>query len=223
MLINLRDTRVVISTTAPNAVLIDDHALFRTGLRMIVQSHPQIHGIAEAGSVREAEAFASAQVQLVFLDVQLPQINGLDGIRWLRSLFPNARILVVSASIGEQAEQLAQERGAHGYVSKAASADDILGAISSLLAGKMHFSLLKAASTTSTSTASRLTHRQLEVLRLLADGKSNKLIARSMELSESTVRVHVAAIFTHFDVNSRTAATLAAQRAGLVGLGGTLL
>lgn len=213
---------MVNSSSTPNAVLIDDHALFRTGLRMIVQSHPQIHGIAEAGSIREAETFASEHVQLVFLDVQLPQINGLDGLRWIRSLFPQARILVVSASMGTQAEQLAQERGAHGYISKAASADDILSAITTLLNGKEFFSQLVASYSQPRGSASRLTSRQLDVLRLLAAGQSNKLIARDMELSESTVRVHVAAVFTHFGVNSRTAATLAAQRAGLVSLGGAM-
>ncbi len=218
----MRDTYMVNSSSTPNAVLIDDHALFRTGLRMIVQSHPQIHGIAEAGSIREAETFASEHVQLVFLDVQLPQINGLDGLRWIRSLFPQARILVVSASMGTQAEQLAQERGAHGYISKAASADDILSAITTLLNGKEFFSQLVASYSQPRGSASRLTSRQLDVLRLLAAGQSNKLIARDMELSESTVRVHVAAVFTHFGVNSRTAATLAAQRAGLVSLGGAM-
>jgi DNA-binding NarL/FixJ family response regulator len=197
-------------------LLIDDHTLFRTGLRLIVQDHPGVGSIAEAGSVAEACALAPAAVDLILLDIQLPGMSGLDGLRLLRQAHPRARIVLVSASIAPDAVHEARSRGADGFLPKSASGEDILEAISVSLSGEPCFPLNSGnTATTRAPAAPSLTARQLEVLSLLCTGKPNKVIARDLGLSENTVRVHVAAIFAQLGVNSRSAALLAAQRLGL--------
>ena len=187
-------------------LLVDDHTLFRTGLRLIVQDHPSVGSIAEAGSIADACALQQADTDLVLLDIQLPGMSGLDGLRLLRQACPKARIVLVSASVAPDAIHEARARGADGFLPKSASAEDILEAISCALSGQPCFPI---------NSGNSATVRQLDVLSLLCTGRPNKVIARDLGLSENTVRVHVAAIFAQLGVNSRSAALLAAQRLGL--------
>ena len=197
-------------------LLVDDHNLFRTGLRLIVQDHADVGEIAEAGSIAEACALQAVDTDLVLLDIQLPGMNGLDGLRPLRQACPRARIVLVSASVAPDAIHEARARGADGFLFKSASAQDILDAITCALAGQPCFPIHSSHSAAvRVPGAPSLTARQLEVLALLCTGKPNKVIARDLGLSENTVRVHVAAIFAQLGVNSRSAALLAAQRMGL--------
>lgn len=197
-------------------LLVDDHNLFRTGLRLIVQDHPGVGPIAEAGSIDEACATGAEDTDLVLLDIQLPGMSGLDGLGPLRRAFPRARIVLVSASVAPDAVHEARARGADGFLFKSASAEDILNAITSALAGQPCFPVHGShASAPRAPDVPALTARQLEVLALLCTGRPNKVIARDLGLSENTVRVHVAAIFAQLGVNSRSAALLAAQRMGL--------
>ncbi|RYF53125.1 MAG: response regulator transcription factor [Comamonadaceae bacterium] len=197
-------------------LLVDDHNLFRTGLRLIVQDHAGVGEIAEAGSIAEACALQAVDTDLVLLDIQLPGMNGLDGLRPLRQACPRARIVLVSASVAPDAIHEARARGADGFLFKSASAQDILDAITCALAGQPCFPTHnRHGAAARAPDAPSLTARQLEVLALLCTGKPNKVIARDLGLSENTVRVHVAAIFAQLGVNSRSAALLAAQRMGL--------
>jgi two-component system, NarL family, nitrate/nitrite response regulator NarL len=200
-------------------LLVDDHTLFRTGLRLIVQDHPSVAQIAEAGSIAQACALALSALDLVLLDIQLPGMSGLDGLHLLRKSYPQARIVLVSASMAPDAVREARLRGADGFLPKSAGAQDILNAITLALAGQPCFppEVACPAPACLAGTASpSLTARQLDVLLLLCSGKPNKVIARDLGLSENTVRVHVAAIFSQLGVNSRSAALLQAQRWGLV-------
>lgn len=201
-------------------LLVDDHNLFRTGLRLIVQDHPSVGFIAEAGSVAEACALQMSDADLVLLDIQLPGMSGLDGLRLIRQACPQARIVLVSASVAPDAVHEARSRGADGFLPKSASGEDILDAITCALAGLPCFPAHsgQAQPAPRGAGASALTARQLDVLALLCVGKPNKVIARDLGLSENTVRVHVAAIFGQLGVNSRSAALLAAQRLGLVSI-----
>lgn len=201
-------------------LLVDDHTLFRTGLRLIVQDHPQVAHIDEAGSIAQACELRLAPLDLILLDIQLPGMSGLDGMRPLRQVYPKARIVLVSASVAPDAVQEARSRGADGFLPKSASGEDIMEAIGCALAGQPFFPVLgtvaAATAPLRAADAPSLTARQLDVLTLLCAGKPNKVIARDLGLSENTVRVHVAAIFAQLGVNSRSAALLAAQRLGLV-------
>lgn len=197
-------------------LLVDDHTLFRTGLRLIVQDHPAVQTIHEAGTVAEACGLKLDAADLVLLDIQMPGMSGLDGLRLLRQACPRARIVLVSASVAPDAIHEARVRGADGFLPKSASAEDILDAITCALAGDPCFPAhCGNAPPLRAPLAPALTARQLDVLLQLCTGKPNKVIARNLGLSENTVRVHVAAIFAQLGVNSRSAALLAAQRLGL--------
>jgi len=216
----------------PCILLVDDHQLFRTGMRMIVQSLPGMGRVLEAGSVMQARALAqateSAQVDVIFLDVQMPGLSGLEGLGVLQKSFAKAKIIFLSASASAQVLSDTQAQGAKGYLPKSASAQDIEAVLRQVLAGGTYFAppasshavqLGSAAFRSAASSAAApaaLSVRQKEVLALLAQGLPNKVIARQLQLSENTVRIHVGAVFAHFWVNSRTAAVLAALRERLI-------
>jgi two-component system, NarL family, nitrate/nitrite response regulator NarL len=203
----------------PRILLIDDHTLFRTGMRLIVQSFPGVGEVLEAGSVMLAKAHEGLTVDIILLDIHMPGLNGLDGMALLRKMFRPTKIIFVSASVSGDAVTEAAQKGADGFLPKSASAEDIFDAVSMVARGGKCFpSLMGEESDSSEPRPSNpsLSARQLEVLALIAQGKPNKIIAREMNLSENTVRVHVSAMFHHLGVNSRTAAVLAAQQAGLV-------
>ncbi|MBP0632185.1 MULTISPECIES: response regulator transcription factor [unclassified Cupriavidus] len=204
-------------------LLIDDHTLFRTGLRLVLADSPSVGQIIEAGSVMQAvQDHAGAAVDILLLDIQMPGLNGLEGVKVLRRHFPAARILIVSGTSGLETIPAEVRREIAGFLPKSADAREIEEAIACCLAGGTHFSDdassagRAAAPAPAPYSASALTPRQLEVLHQLTLGRSNKVIAYHMGLSENTVRVHVAAILEHLGVVSRVEAILEAQRRGLV-------
>jgi two-component system, NarL family, nitrate/nitrite response regulator NarL len=206
----------------PQVLVIDDHTLFRTGMRMILQSFPGMGRVLEAASVMLAREHEGHKVDIILLDIQMPGINGLDGMGMLRSMFRQAKVVFVSASVSGDAILDAEQRGADGFLPKSASAHDIFSAMSKVLAGGKCFPTLvghNPGRTSGTPTIRPLSTRQMQVLALIAQGKPNKVVARELGLSENTVRVHVSAMFVQLGVNSRTAAVLAAQQAGLVTTG----
>jgi len=202
-------------------LLIDDHTLFRTGLRLVLADSPSVGQIIEAGSVMQAvQDHAGAAVDILLLDIQMPGLNGLEGVKVLRRHFPAARILIVSGTSGLETIPAEVRREIAGFLPKSADAREIEEAIACCLAGGTHFSddasSAGRAAAPAPYSASALTPRQLEVLHQLTLGRSNKVIAYHMGLSENTVRVHVAAILEHLGVVSRVEAILEAQRRGLV-------
>ncbi len=206
----------------PQVLVIDDHTLFRTGMRMILQSFPGMGRVLEAASVMLAREQEGHKVDIILLDIQMPGINGLDGMGMLRSMFRQAKVVFVSASVSSDAILDAEQRGAEGFLPKSASAHDIFNAISTVLGGGKCFPALVGHNpgvTSGTPATRPLSTRQMQVLALIAQGKPNKVVARELGLSENTVRVHVSAMFVQLGVNSRTAAVLAAQQAGLVTMG----
>ncbi|MEC3766319.1 response regulator transcription factor [Cupriavidus sp. SS-3] len=200
-------------------LLIDDHTLFRTGLRLVLADSPSVAHIFEAGSVMQAvQDHGGAALDIMLLDIQMPGLNGIEGVKVLRRHFPAARILIVSGTSGLETIPPEVRREISGFLPKSADAREIEEAIACCLAGGTHFSgeADAAAPPQQAYAASTLTPRQLEVLHQLTLGRSNKVIAYHMGLSENTVRVHVAAILNHLGVVSRVEAILEAQRRGLV-------
>lgn len=196
------------------ALLVDDHALFRAGLAMLLATHPLLGELLEAGSVAEARAIERGDVALIILDVCLPGLNGLEGIALLRRQFPAAVVLILSGNDDLNWRSQARDKGADGFLSKAADADQIAEAINMLLRGDNNWN--DAANQPSAASLPVLTNRQLEVLCLLAEGKSNKAIARELDMAENTVRVHVSAILAGLGVSSRTEAAVAARLRGMI-------
>jgi len=204
-------------------LLIDDHTLFRTGLKLIFADHPFVEDIFEAGSIMGAiERLGGTPIDLILLDIQLPGINGLDGAQLLKRAFPSARIIVLSGSIDTLDQQTLTALGLSGQLLKSEDPDRLIEAVLCCLAGhgdttpKGSMADLHNDATASTTTT--LTTRQVEVLTYLCKGQSNKVIAGHLGLAENTVRVHVAAILDHLMVSSRTEAVIEAQRRGLISL-----
>lgn len=195
-------------------LLIDDHALFRCGLRMVLSSGIPDLEVAEAGSLEEGLRCAMDPPALVLLDIQLQGLNGLEGIALVKRKWPDAAVVILSSDAGAHNVRMAQERGAAAFVSKADSADNILAVIEQLRRGQQATSAVPAAG--GDASPQLLTPRQCEVLDLLCQGLSNKVIGRRLGLSENTVRGHVQAVLAALQVSSRSEAGFAARRRGLV-------
>ncbi|WP_454766660.1 response regulator [Cupriavidus campinensis] len=201
-------------------LLIDDHTLFRTGLKLLLADSPSVDTIIEAGSVMEAaQQHGDKPVDIVLLDIQMPGLNGIEGVKVLRRHFTTAKFLIVSGTSGLDAIPAEARKDIAGFLPKSADAREIEEAIACCLDGGTHFQTdgsHDGAAPATPYAPSQLTPRQLEVLSQLNLGRSNKVIAYHLGLSENTVRVHVAAILDHLGVVSRVEAILEAQRRGLV-------
>jgi DNA-binding NarL/FixJ family response regulator len=194
-------------------LLVDDHAMFRSGMRLVIEAGLPGAEIIEAASMEQA-ARASPPPSLVLLDIQLQGVNGLDGLALLRQRWPQTTVIMLSSTLEPEAVRLALARGAAAFVSKADTAEKIVHVIGEVLAGK----LPQAAPAQAQGDAPPLlTPRQCEVLDLLCEGLSNKTIARRLELSEFTVRGHVQAVLNALGVTSRSQAAFAARSRGLGG------
>jgi DNA-binding NarL/FixJ family response regulator len=202
----------------PRILLIDDHALFRCGLRMVLAAGIADVEVAEAASLEEAMRAPMENPALVLLDIQLHGLNGLEGIALVKRRWPEAAVVILSSDFAHHNVRLALERGALAFVSKAEPADKILAVIDQLRRGLPVAAASPALVPASEGDGSRqlLTPRQSEVLDLMCQGLSNKVIGRRLNLSENTVRGHVQAVLAALQVSSRSEAGFAARRRGLV-------
>ena len=205
-----------------SVLLVDDHALFRAGLSLIISTHPLVREVLEVENVMAAMRVEAQAVHLVLLDIVMPGINGLDGIAMMAKKFPDAAIAMVSASFESDEAKTARHLGASGFVPKTATAADIGLAVSALLRGHEWFPKNRDASSvpppnTHTSSADeRLTGRQMQVLGYLCGGLSNRAIALRMDISENTVRSHVHGVLRSFNAISRAEAVVSARLRGIV-------
>jgi DNA-binding NarL/FixJ family response regulator len=194
-------------------LLVDDHAMFRAGLRMVLADGLPQSQVHEASSVDEAMQDAGPRPDVVLLDIKLPGLNGLDGIALLQRKWPQVPVMMLSSMDEPDMVRRAMAHGAVGFVSKAQTGDAIISAVGRLLRGEP---VEPGDATTLEEAVPRLTPRQCEVLDLLSRGLSNKLVARKLNLSENTVRGHVQAILAFLQVSSRSEAAFEARRRGLV-------
>lgn len=204
-------------------LLADDHPLFREGVKhvlfqlgddvVIVDAHDYPSLFAEAGN--------HPDLDLVLADLYMPGMGGNEGITEFRNQFPDIPLVIMTASESRNDAQRAMASGALGYVLKSSPTQVMLDALIRVLDGGVYVppTLEGDEQTEDPATVMplskqgiRLTGRQLEVLKLLLQGKPNKLIARELDLSEGTVKIHVAAIFRALGVTNRTEAAVAAQR-----------
>jgi len=212
-------------------LVADDHALFREGLRYILKDLSQSIEIVEAETFDEAVRAAETVdgIDVVLLDLSMPGMSGLSTVREMKSRFPDLRLVVLSASEERADVRQALRFGAKGYIPKSSSRDVMVSALRLVLSGGTYlppFLLEAEGDGDSSSHASNssdlnggghdgLTPRQLEVLRCLAEGKSNKEIARELGLAEGTVKIHIAGILKALKVSNRTQAVIAAGRLGI--------
>ena len=210
-------------------LLADDHPLFREGVK------PVLEKLDPDAEVIEAVDFPSAfeamrhggEMDLALMDLYMPGMSGIDGVIRFRAMFPDIPLVILSASEQLDDMQKPLAAGALGYISKSSSSDMILGALRRVLAGGVYTppSLLDrdddaAAAAAATAVGKRypaLSGRQIQVLRHLAKGSSNRQIGEALDVTEGTIKLHVAAIFRILKVNNRTEAVLVAQKMGLDG------
>lgn len=202
--------------TAPRLLLIDDHTLFRTGLRMVLANGLGTADFAEASSLEEAMGTDMPPPDLVLLDIQLKGLNGLDGMALVQRRWPDTPVLILSSDASPATVRSALDRGAHAFSSKADGADHILSMIRQLLRGEAPSTPEQAEGVPSMAGELRLTARQCEVLDLVSQGLSNKLIARRLGLSENTVRGYVQSLLVALNAASRSQAAFEARRRGLI-------
>ena len=200
-------------------LVVDDHALLRTGVANIINQEPDLLVVAEAGNGAEAvDAYGRHHPDVTLLDLRMPVMEGVEAVRRIRELDPRARVIVLTTYDTDDEIASALKAGAKAYVLKDISADELVNCIREVLAGKTYLAPAAAAKLAEGVTRVQLTPREMATLRLMADGKTNKEIASELEISDRTVKTHLGHLFEKLGVTSRTEAVKVATRRGLVRL-----
>jgi DNA-binding NarL/FixJ family response regulator len=200
-------------------LIVDDHALLRTGVANIINQEPDLEVVGESGNGAEAlDAFERHRPDVTLLDLRMPVMEGVEAVRRMRERDPQAKIIILTTYDTDEDIARALKAGAKAYVLKDISAEELIACIHHVLAGKTYLAPAAAAKLAEGVTRVHLTPRELATLRLMADGKANKEIADALRISERTVKTHVGHLFEKLGVASRTEAVKVATRRGLVRL-----
>ncbi|MET7683005.1 response regulator transcription factor [Streptomyces sp. NPDC005423] len=208
---------------AIRVLLVDDHQVVRRGLRTFLEVQDDIEVVGEAADGAEGvDRAEELKPDVVLMDVRMPGTDGIEALRRLRALDNPARVLIVTSFTEQRTVIPALRAGAAGYVYKDVDPDALAGAIRSVHAGHIllqpeaaHALLSQEETRSGQGRGGSLTEREREVLGLIADGRSNREIARALVLSEKTVKTHVSNILMKLDLADRTQAALWAVRHGM--------
>jgi DNA-binding NarL/FixJ family response regulator len=210
-----------------NLLIIDDHALFREGLKFILRGLDEHLAIDEAGSVAAAlERQDPSPFDLILLDLNLPGVGNLEALATIRAAFPETPVVVLSGEDDPRMIRATIEHGAMGFVPKSSTPEILIQALRLILAHGVYLPVAALDSEESApgdADAPRdpdallrsMSPRQIEVLHCVIQGQPNKLIARNLALSESTVKAHLSAVFRSLGARNRTEAVYAAAKLGL--------
>lgn len=200
-------------------VVVDDHAVITDGVSSLLTLQPDIEVIGTAEGGRAAIALcADLQPDVVLMDVSMPDVSGIEATRQILSRNPSTRIVILTSYVDEGMVRDAVSAGATGYLLKSISSSELAQAVRSAAQGQATLSGEALAELARTdSSKPELTPRELEVLRGLSEGRTNRQIAADLSLSPGTIRVHVSNILAKLGVDNRTAAAHYALRHGLVG------
>jgi DNA-binding NarL/FixJ family response regulator len=198
---------------------VDDHPLLRKGIAALVNAEPDMKLVAEASNGQEAiESFRVHHPDVTLMDIQMPSFNGIEAICEIQSEFPDARIIVLTTYTGDAQVLRALKAGARAYVLKGHVHRELLETIRAVHAGKKRIPPDIAAQLAEHAIDDELTSRELDVLRLIAAGNSNKLIADQLSIGEATVKSHVTNILSKLGANDRAHAVTIGLKRGIIEL-----
>lgn len=212
-------------------VLVDDQALFREGLRILLEQKPHLHILAEAADGEQAiDAARFHEPDIVLMDLRMPRLNGVEATRRITSEMPHVRVIVLTTFEDDEEVYAALSAGAAGYLLKASASERVIEAIELTAAGQSflepsvtakllnHFSRLAGNEVRRATPplAEPLSSRELDVLKHLAAGRSNKEIAHELGIAEGTVKNHMSNVLGKLGVLDRTQAALRARELGLI-------
>ena len=198
---------------------VDDHPIFRQGIAGLLADQPDMQLIAEACSGLEAiQQFRSGRPDITLMDLQMPEMNGLDAIIAIRSEFPDAKIIVLTTYTGDVQVLRALKAGARAYLLKNTLHKNLLETIRTVHAGKKALSPEASFELAEHATDDALTAGEVEVLRLVAAGNANKQIADLLSITEDTVKGRVKNILSKLNANDRTHAATIGLRRGIIEL-----
>ena len=204
-----------------HVVLVDDHAMLRAGIRQLLETDEAIVVVGEAADGLAAQTeIAQTHPDVVLLDIKMPTMSGVDLTRWLRSTYPEIRILILTAFDDPPYVQAVLKSGANGYALKTASPAQLIQAVKDVYAGQAFLDYQIAAQlvggVSTPAPAVELTERELDVLALAVTGLTNKQIGEKLFLSSRTVQSHFAKLFRKLGVNTRTEAVTKALSLGII-------
>lgn len=200
-------------------VLADDHPVVRDGLAAILNQQSDMQVVGEAGDGEEAlTLYQSLKPDVLVLDLRMPKLDGVTVVQRVMESEPGARVLIMTTYDGDEDIFRSLSQGAKGYILKDAPRQEILTAIRAVSEDRTYTSSSVATKALQRMVKPSLTQRELDVLQLLAEGRSNKDIARRLDITEGTAKTHVKSILTKLDAISRTEAVTVAHRRGLVRL-----
>lgn len=200
-------------------LIADDHALVRIGLRASIEMEPDVQVVAEAGSGEQAIAqYRKHHPDIALIDLRMPGCDGIQTTAALCREFPQARVIIISTFQGGDDILRAMQAGAKTYLPKSVQREELIKAIRAVAAGETYLPGAVALRLTERLRRPDLTQRELEVLRLVAAGNSNKDIASALSIEISTVKLHVGKILEKLHARDRTEAATMAIQAGIVWL-----
>jgi two-component system NarL family response regulator len=200
-------------------LIVDDHSIVRQGLATIINRDPEMTVIAQAEDGQQAIAcFAEHQPDVTLMDLRMPQMGGVEAITAICAEFKPARIVVLTTYDGDEDIYRGLQAGAKGYLLKDAKPNELLNAIRMVNRGQQYIPPEVGAKLVQRMSNPELSERELDVLRLMAQGMSNSDIATALTIGESTVKSHVNRILSKLGVSDRTQAVIVAVKRGIVSL-----
>jgi DNA-binding NarL/FixJ family response regulator len=198
---------------------VDDHVLVREGIAVLLSAEPDMVLVAEASNGREAiQQFRAHRPDITLMDLQMPEMNGLDAIIGIRGEFPEAKIIVLTTYKGDVQILRALKAGARGYLLKNTIHSELLDTIRAVHAGKKALSPEASYEIAEHATDDALTPAEINVLRLIAAGNANKQIADQLSITEETVKGRVKNILSKLGANDRTQAAMIGLKRGIIEL-----
>lgn len=197
---------------------VDDHPLLREGIKAIIDQAEDMEMVAQAANGREAiQQFRKVRPDVTLMDVQMPELDGIEALVAIRSEYPDARVIVLTTYKGDAQAMRALKAGAHAFLLKSLLQQEMLDTIRDVHAGRRRIGEEIAEQLAEHFNDEALTHREIEVLRLIAEGNSNKQIADVLAMSQDTIKGYVRNILTKLGANDRTHAVTIGLKRGIIG------